>query len=59
MPSVVYVSFRCWGVVFRAAPIERVTWSDQVRGLSIAHTPASGIGIYPLLDTVDETVTHI
>jgi hypothetical protein len=59
MPSVVYVSFRCWGVVFRVAPIERVAWSDQVRGLSIAHTPANGIGIYLLLDMVDETTTRL
>jgi hypothetical protein len=34
-------------------------WSDQVQGLSIARTPAIGIGIYPLLDMVDETMTRL
>jgi hypothetical protein len=44
---------------FARRPSSGLRSAIKARAYSVAHTPASGIGIYPLLDTVDETVTHI
>jgi hypothetical protein len=44
---------------FARRPSSALRSAIKARAYSIAHTPASGIGIYPLLDTVDETVTHM
>jgi hypothetical protein len=44
---------------FARRPSSALRSAIKARACSIAHTPASGIGIYPLLDMVDETTTRI
>jgi hypothetical protein len=44
---------------FARRPSSALHGAIKSRAYSIAYTPAIGIGIYPLLDTVDETVTRI